>query len=96
MTWRGIWLGVALLSVANASPSGAEAHRPARTPSFTISLLSTIPEHRRYLTMAAFARAMRACTFFEGRNPLRDIAAGKRSTYSYGGLCRGPYALAPE
>jgi len=96
MTWRGICTGIALLAAAAATPCDAKARRPSHVPSFTIRLLSTIPERRRTLTMAEFTRAMRACTFFEGRNPLRELGGKKAPYYSYGGLCRGTDALAPE
>lgn len=96
MARRGVWIGVALLAIAAASSGDARARRPVHNPPFAIRLLSTIAEHRRSLTMAAFTRAMRACTFFDGHNPLRDLAAGKQPTGTYCGLCRGPDALAPE
>lgn len=96
MILRGIGIGVALLAIAASSQADAKARRPAHAPRFAIHLLSTIPEHRRSLTMAEFARAMRACTFFEHRDPLRDLAASRQPTGDYGGLCRGPAALAPE
>jgi len=89
MTMRGMWIGVALLLTVAAASCGAKARRPVHAASFSIRLLSN-------LTMAAFNRAMRGCTFFEGRNPLRDLMAGKRSSYAYGALCRGADALAPE
>jgi len=99
VTWRGMSMGAALVATLLAAPCSPATRRAARPRAYTIHLLSAIPEHRRYLTMEALTRAMRACTFFGAGNPLRDING--RSPHhaqggSYGATCRGRDALAPE
>src|SRR5437016_8451781 len=65
------------------------------TPAVRIRLLSVIPEKRRSLSLEEFKQAMSACHFFGG-NPLDDLATRTDASYSYGAICQGPGALAPE